>query len=100
MKPSELFASLITVLAALRFCIETYVDTEEGNEAYVAEVHRAIDHLQQLFESTGILTGSFSSLLAVAPETLSALGTVVDGIGAFEKILVCAGMIRMQTGLL
>ena len=63
MKPRDLFASLITVLAALRFCIETYVDTED-NKAYVAEVYQAIDHLQQLFESTGILKGSFSSLLA------------------------------------
>ena len=78
---------MITVLAALLFCIETYVDTE-GNEAYVADVHQAIDHLQQLFESMGILKFSFSSLtlLPVAPETLWALSlsVVVDEIGAPE----------------
>ena len=42
MKPRDMVASLITVLAALRCCTETYVDTE-GNEAYVAEVYQAID---------------------------------------------------------
>ena len=62
MKPRDVFASLITVLAALRFCMETYVDTE-GNGA---EVHEAIDHLQQAFESMGILKTSFSSLLPIA----------------------------------